>query len=107
MGKRLQGLQLIAEQYMTMLYNTQNIVPVRVKSAQPLTGEQKEAIKEKMKAKTGASDIKLICQTDPSLIAGFKIEYGFLDQDKAVTPTEGEDVSLKTYLENAALDQGI
>merc|ERR1712151_587728 len=62
--KRLQALRPIVEEYMSTLYETQNIVPVRVKSAQPLTEEQKEAIKEKMKTKTGASDIKLVCSID-------------------------------------------
>merc|ERR1712187_409772 len=93
--------------YMNTLYATQNIAPVRVKSAQPLTEEQKEAIKEKMKAKTGASDIKLICQIDSTLIAGLTIEYGFVDPEQLGTPTSGEDMSLKRYLEKAALDQGV
>merc|ERR1712187_553290 len=68
--KRLQALQPVVEEYMATLYETQNIVPVRVRSAQPLTEEQMEAIKVKMKAKTGAPDIKLVCQIDASLIAG-------------------------------------
>merc|ERR1712050_638778 len=95
--KRLMALQPIVENYMSTLYETQNIVPVRVRSAQPLTEEQKEAIKEKMKAKTGASDIKLVCQIDPSLIAGLSVEYGFVDPEELGTPTSGEDMSMKTY----------
>merc|ERR1712039_335271 len=105
--RRLQALQPVVEEYMSSLYETQNIVPVRVRSAQPLTEEQKEAIKEKMKAKTGASDIKLVCQIDSSLIAGLKVEYGFLDQDLLETATEGADLSLKSYPESAALNQGV
>merc|ERR1711933_618523 len=105
--KRLQALQPVVEEYMTSLYETQNIVPVRVRSAQALTEEQKEAIKEKMKAKTGASDIKLVCQIDSSLIAGLSVEYGFTDPEQLSTPTEGADLSLKSYLESAALNQGV
>merc|ERR1711877_102509 len=105
--RRLQALQPVVEEYMSSLYETQSIVPVRVRSAQPLTEEQKEAIKTKMVAKTGASDIKLVCQVDPSLIAGLTIEYGFVDPEMLSTPTSGEDISFRTYLENAALDQGI
>merc|ERR1712187_878085 len=93
--------------YMNTLYATQNIAPVRVKSAQPLTEEQKEAIKEKMKAKTGASDIKPVCQLDTSLIAGLAVEYGFVDPELLDIPTSGEDLSLKRYLETAALNQGV
>merc|ERR1719444_342552 len=98
--KRLQALQPVVDEYMTALYETQNIVPVRVKSAQPLT-------EEKMKAKTGASDIKLVCQIDTTLIAGMTIEYGFTDPEKLETPTEGEDLSMKSYLVKAALNQGV
>merc|ERR1712050_824830 len=105
--KRLMALQPIVENYMSTLYETQNIIPVRVRSAQPLTEEQKEAIKEKMKAKTGASDIKLICQIDAGLIAGLTVEYGFTDPEQLSTPTEGEDLTMKSYLESAALNQGV
>merc|ERR1712056_116536 len=105
--KRLQALQPVVEEYMSSLYETQNIAPVLVRSAQPLTEEQKEAIKEKMKAKTGASDIKLVCQIDSSLIAGLSVEYGFTDPEQLSTPTEGADLSLKSYLESAALNQGV
>merc|ERR1712060_465704 len=105
--KRLQALQPVVEEYMTALYETQNIVPVRVRSAQPLTEEQKEAIKTKMVAKTGASDIKLVCQVDASLIAGLSIEFGFSDPEQLATPTEGMDLTMKSYLERAALDQGV
>mmetsp|Transcript_92355 Transcript_92355/g.239137 ORF Transcript_92355/g.239137 Transcript_92355/m.239137 type:complete len:255 (+) Transcript_92355:146-910(+) len=105
--KRLQALQPVVEEYMNTLYETQNIMPVRVKSAQPLTEEQKEAIKEKMKAKLGASDIKLVCQIEPTLIAGLTVEYGFVDPEQLGTPTSGEDMSMKTYLESAALNQGV
>merc|ERR1712039_317044 len=105
--RRLQALQPVVEEYMSSLYETQNIIPVRVKSAQPLTEEQKEAIKEKMKAKTGASDIKLVCQVNPALIAGLTVEYGFVDPEQLGTPTSGEDITLKTYLEKAALNQGV
>jgi len=105
--RRLKALQSVTEAYMATLYRTQNIVPVRVMSAQPLTEEQKEAIKEKMKAKTGASAIKLVCKIDPTLVAGLTVEYGFEDADQLETPTDGMDLSMKTYLERAALDQGV
>jgi len=105
--RRLKALKSVTEAYMSTLYRTQNIVPVRVMSAQPLSEEQKEAIKAKMKAKTGASDIKLVCKIEPTLVAGLTVEYGFEDADQLETPTDGMDLSMKTYLEKAALDQGV
>merc|ERR1719277_2168887 len=84
--KRLQALPHLAEEYMTTLFETQKIEPVRVWVSQRLSEEQKEEIKEKMKAKTGATDIKLVEEVDNSLIGGFKLEWGFLDPELLVTP---------------------
>jgi len=105
--RRLQALKPMMSEYMDSVYDTQNIVPVSVVSAQPLTEEQKEAIKAKMKARTGASDIKLACSIDTTLLAGLKITYNFLDRERMDEPTEGMDLSMRTFLEAAALDQGI
>jgi len=105
--RRLQALKPMAVEYMSSIYKVQNIVPVLVKSAQPLTEEQQEAIKEKMKQRTGASDIKLVCSVDNNLIAGMQLTYGFVDPENLEVPTEGLDLSLKTFLEDAALNEGI
>jgi len=105
--KRLQALSPIATAYLNTLYSTQDIAPVRVTSAVPLSEEQKEAIKEKMKAKTGAADVKLVTKIDSRLLAGLKVEWGFTDPDQLMTPIEGVDLSMKSYLEDAALDKGV
>merc|ERR1712217_697749 len=93
--------------YMSTLYETQRIEPVRVRAAQRFTEEQVEAIKGKMKAKTGASDIKLIQEVDSSLLGGLVIEWGFMDPETLDVATEGIDVSLTNVLKKAAIGQGV
>jgi F-type H+-transporting ATPase subunit delta len=105
--KRLQALKPVTQEYMETLYETQKIVPVRVTSATALTEEQKESIKAKMKAKTGATDIKLMCTVDDSLLAGLTISFNYVDQEKMEVPTEGIDFSMKSYLNAAALNEGV
>jgi len=105
--KRLVALKPLAEEYVNTLYSTQSIAPVRVTSAQRLTAEQAETIKQKMKVKTGAADIKLVQEVDAGLMGGFKVEYGFTDPEGLGTPTEGVDLSLKSFLEKSALSQGV
>eukprot|EP00421_Protoceratium_reticulatum_P019334 CAMPEP_0168380048 /NCGR_PEP_ID=MMETSP0228-20121227/12157_1 /TAXON_ID=133427 /ORGANISM="Protoceratium reticulatum, Strain CCCM 535 (=CCMP 1889)" /LENGTH=299 /DNA_ID=CAMNT_0008393097 /DNA_START=49 /DNA_END=948 /DNA_ORIENTATION=+ len=105
--KRLMALKPICNEYVTSLYDKQSIAPVVVRSAQRLTPEQIESVKEKMKAKTGAADIKLVCEVDAGLLGGFIIEWGFPDPENLATPTEGIDLSLKTYLTKRAINQGV
>merc|ERR1719350_1441617 len=66
--RRLGALEQILDEYMSTLYETQNIVPVVVRTYVRLSDTQKDTIKEKMKAKTGASDIKLIEVIDNTLL---------------------------------------
>merc|ERR1719198_163033 len=68
--KRLLALKPLCLEYVTELYNMQEIVPVKVTSASRLSSAQIEAIKDKMKAKTGASDVKLVQAVDAGLLGG-------------------------------------
>jgi F-type H+-transporting ATPase subunit delta len=104
---RLVALAPLAEEFVNTLYSTQSIAPVRVVSAQRLTEAQIGDIKNKMKAKTGASDIKLVQEVDAGLLGGFRVEWGFTDPEGLGTPTEGVDLSLKSFLQKAALNQGV
>eukprot|EP00929_Paragymnodinium_shiwhaense_P114795 TRINITY_DN832_c0_g3_i1.p1 TRINITY_DN832_c0_g3~~TRINITY_DN832_c0_g3_i1.p1 ORF type:complete len:295 (+),score=87.17 TRINITY_DN832_c0_g3_i1:70-954(+) len=105
--KRLPMLREVLEFYMKQQYKTQSIEPVRVKCAQRITDEQQEKIKEKMKAKCGASDIKLIIEISTELVAGFVIEWGFTDPDTLTCPTEGLDLSLRNVVKRAAVREGV
>mmetsp|Transcript_36909 Transcript_36909/g.101584 ORF Transcript_36909/g.101584 Transcript_36909/m.101584 type:complete len:286 (+) Transcript_36909:81-938(+) len=105
--RRLTSLKLICKEYVKGLYVSEQIVPVRVQSATPLNDEQKDAIKEKMKAKTGASDIKLVCEVSGELLAGFKVEWGFVDPETLDAPADGIDMSLKSILSKAAIKEGV
>lgn len=92
---------------MNTVYKTQRIEPVIIRCATILTEEQKNRIKDKMKAKTGATDIKLICEHKPSLRAGFQMEWGFTDPEALLTPTDGVDLSFSNVVKKKALAQGI
>merc|ERR1719151_397599 len=50
--KRLMALKIIAQEFVSALYSSQSIAPVKVVCAQRLSDEQLEGIKEKMKEKT-------------------------------------------------------
>ncbi|CAE8597629.1 unnamed protein product [Polarella glacialis] len=82
--KRLISLKKIVNQFVTTLYQQQSIAPVTVKSAQRLTEAQQASIKAKMKAKLGVQDIKLIQEVDASLLAGFFLEWGYVDPEAEV-----------------------
>eukprot|EP00418_Pyrodinium_bahamense_P066840 CAMPEP_0179094372 /NCGR_PEP_ID=MMETSP0796-20121207/43277_1 /TAXON_ID=73915 /ORGANISM="Pyrodinium bahamense, Strain pbaha01" /LENGTH=295 /DNA_ID=CAMNT_0020792043 /DNA_START=65 /DNA_END=952 /DNA_ORIENTATION=- len=105
--RRLLALKPICKEYVASLYDNQSIAPVVVRSAQRLSEEQMNNIKEKMKAKTGAADIKLVTEVDAGLLGGFIIEWGFTDPENLATPTEGIDLSLKNYLRKSAINQGV
>lgn len=105
--KRLLSLQPICQEYVKSLYDGQGVVPVVVSSAQPMSDEQKQALTEKMKIKTGAKDVKLICKVLPELLGGFTIDWGFTDPQLLLVPTQGEDLSLKTLLAKKAILKGV
>jgi len=105
--RRLKGLPQIVEFYVNSLYREESIEPVVVTSAEPLSTEQVDTIKAKMKEKTGASEIKIITKTDPALLGGFKVQWSFMDPDNLATPTKTEDLTLKNIMKKAALGKGI
>eukprot|EP00415_Alexandrium_ostenfeldii_P001097 UN1097 len=105
--QRLMAIKPILKEYVAELYYNQSIAPVTIKSATVLSDEQLESIKEKMKAKTGTEDVKLITEIDGSLMAGLTIEWGYTDPEKLENPTNGIDLSLKSYLQKAAVNEGV
>jgi len=105
--RRLGNLQEICESYIANLYIQQSIAPVVVTAAQQLTDQQAETIKDKIKKKIGAADIKLVTRIDNSLISGFKIEWGFQDPEKLENGPNVLDLSLKEKFNAAILSTGM
>jgi len=62
------------EQFKVLLYQERGILPVEAISAVPLTEEQKEALRDKLAAKTGKT-ILLETKLDPALLGGVKLRY--------------------------------
>jgi len=105
--KRLCSLKKIVQQYVQTLYISQSVAPVKVISASILTEEQKDKIKAKMAKKLEVDDIKLICEYNNALLGGFQIEYGYTDPDRLKVPNNQIDISLKSFLDNAVVKEGV
>jgi len=105
--KRLMAVRKVCIEYVKTLYFTQSIAPVKVTSADRLSEDQKNEIKAKMTARIGVQDVKLIEEVDGGLLAGFKVEWDFLDPEKLYCPSSSIDMSMQTHLNNMALTKGI
>ncbi|CAK9076630.1 unnamed protein product [Durusdinium trenchii] len=103
---RLGGVKRIMLEFVQAMYFNNAITPVKVTSAQRLSDEQKDKIKEKMSSKVG-TDIKLLEDVDPGLLGGFKLEWGYQDPDRLIAPSQGVDLSLKFILNKRALQKGV
>lgn len=99
--ERLEQLHLVCNVYLQSLYEVQKIKAVYCKTAQPLSEQQVESIKKKLKVKLDAVDIKMVTLVDPNLVAGFVLEYDFLDEEKMYGPTQIFDATLLNQLQKA------
>lgn len=104
---RLNGIKVIMNEYVQAMYFVQSITPVRVTSAQRLTEDQLEKIKQKMISKAGTKDVKLVAEVDENLIGGLTVEWGYTDPVQLYAPTHGVDLSLKNILNKRALEKGV
>jgi len=98
-----QYLGPIAQYYTQILYANQDIAPVRVVTASPLTSDQQDKIVTKMKGLTGATDIKLSNKIDKGIVSGLKIEYDFQDADAMRLPEMIIDMSMTKVIKDEAL----
>jgi len=74
---RIEVLEQIAQKFLELSYKQESIEIAKVTSSIKLSAEQQQQIAEKLKAITGAKQIKLALKVDPELIGGFTIEVGF------------------------------
>ena len=73
---RIQVLESIAQKFLELSYKQESIEIAKITSSIQLSAEQQKEIAEKLKAITGAKQIKLALKVDPQLIGGFTIEIG-------------------------------
>ena len=73
---RIEILEGIAQKFIELSYKQESIEIAKVTSSIQLSAEQQQKIAEKLKAITGAKQIKLALKVDPELIGGFTIEVG-------------------------------
>mmetsp|Transcript_4606 Transcript_4606/g.11140 ORF Transcript_4606/g.11140 Transcript_4606/m.11140 type:complete len:321 (+) Transcript_4606:68-1030(+) len=97
----LAQLPEVCKEYASMLYKSQSIAPVLVRSAQALSGGQKKTIEAKMTKRLGVEKVKLESRVEASLIAGLQIEWDFEDPVNLVDPQSREDISFSRAIERA------
>jgi|TARA_B100000780_G_C21020063_1_gene408798 F-type H+-transporting ATPase subunit delta len=73
---RVQVLESIAQKFLELSYKQESIEIAKITSSIQLSAQQQKEIAEKLKAITGAKQIKLALKVDPQLIGGFTIEIG-------------------------------
>ena len=73
---RIEVLEVIAQKFLELSYKQDSIEIAKITSSIQLSAEQQKTIAEKLKAITGAKQIKLALKVDPQLIGGFTIEIG-------------------------------
>jgi F-type H+-transporting ATPase subunit delta len=73
---RISILDVIAKRFLELSYKKDSIEIAKVTSSVPLSDEQQKSLAGKLKAITGASQIKLALKIDPLLIGGFTVEIG-------------------------------
>ena len=73
---RIEVLDSIAQKFLELSYKQDSIEIAKITSSIQLSADQQQSIAEKLKAITGAKQIKLALKVDPQLIGGFTIEIG-------------------------------
>ncbi|WP_017299902.1 ATP synthase F1 subunit delta [Nodosilinea nodulosa] len=73
---RVAFLTPILQQYQTLLRELNNTVLADVTAAVDLSDDQQNAIRDRVKAMTGASSVELSVMVDPSLLGGLIIKVG-------------------------------
>ncbi|AKG23934.1 ATP synthase F1 subunit delta [Calothrix sp. 336/3] len=74
--RRIQILEGICQQYLSLLRQLNQTVLAQVISAVPLSDEQQETVKQKVKAMTNAREVELDTRIDREIIGGVIIKVG-------------------------------
>ncbi|MCL6435343.1 MAG: F0F1 ATP synthase subunit delta [Leptolyngbyaceae cyanobacterium HOT.MB2.61] len=75
-NRRIAFLPEICQRYLALLRELKQAVLAEVTSVIELTEEQKQAVRDKVKQLTGASEVELETRLDPSLLGGVVIQVG-------------------------------
>ena len=73
---RISLLDTLAQRFLELSYKTEKIEIAKITSSIQLSADQQKNIAEKLKAITGAKQIKLALKVDPALIGCFTVEIG-------------------------------
>nr|YP_010335840.1 ATP synthase CF1 delta subunit [Chroothece richteriana]UNJ14246.1 ATP synthase CF1 delta subunit [Chroothece richteriana] len=74
--KRINMVESILEKFLEIAYTATNVTLAKVITSTTLSNEQQQALIEKIKLMTQATEVRLSLQVDTSLIGGFSIQIG-------------------------------
>ena len=89
---RINLIVSVISSYLDLVYETASIKMIEVTTAFPFNRSQKNTLVKKLKQITNASEIRLVINVDPNLIAGFLIK----------TKSKIVDFTIKSKLQNLA-----
>lgn len=93
--RRIVFLSEIIEKYLELVYKLESITVAELSSAVDLSENQQKDLIEKIKLITCSTNVKLITNTDPALIGGFRVKIGSKVID---TSLAGKLKSMSLYL---------
>ena len=98
--RRIALLQLVIQCYFDLVRKFQLVLIAEVNTAFPLTDLQKQIMQSKLKHATGSSEIRLVENINPDLIAGLIVKIGSKVIDMSV---RGQLRQMSSYLNSACL----
>jgi F-type H+-transporting ATPase subunit delta len=81
---RLKYGELVIREIEKLLDRRKGVLPAEVEAAFPLDGEFQQTLRELLKEKTGAREIRLTVTVVPELLAGCKLRMGGLSLDASL-----------------------
>lgn len=94
---RIGIVETILEKYLELAYKVSSVTIANVTTAIPLSPDQHDVLKEKLKQMTSSEEVKLAITVEPELIGGFIIQ---VDSKVIDTSLKGQLKQIASYLES-------
>lgn len=95
--KRIGIVETILEKYIELAYKVSSVTIANVTTAIPLSPDQHDVLKGKLKQMTSSEEVKLAITVEPELIGGFIIQ---VDSKVIDTSLKGQLKQIASYLES-------
>lgn len=94
---RIGIVETILEKYLELAYKVSSVTIANVTTAIPLSPEQHDVLKGKLKQMTSAEEVRLAITVEPELIGGFIVQ---VDSKVIDTSLKGQLKQIASYLES-------